>query len=222
MQELTSIFDIIGPVMIGPSSSHTAGAVKIGLITRQLLGEKPVEARITLYNSFAKTYKGHGTDRAILGGILGFRTDDGRIRRSLEIAESEGLKVDFTIIPSAARQHPNTAEINLTGETGRNIDILGVSLGGGRIEIQEIEGFKTNFGAKMPTIIIIAKDIPGTLAKISKAIALKDMNIANMSVTRKEKMANIVIEVDHDIPQELIDEITLFKWVMFIKTVYPV
>jgi len=122
---MPSIFDILGPVMIGPSSSHTAGAAKLGYVARQLLGAEPKQAEITLYNSFARTYKGHGTDRAIIGGILGMKPDDEMLRNSLEIAKERGLKYTFKLIMKAPKLHPNSARINLTDLDGNKIEMVG-------------------------------------------------------------------------------------------------
>ena len=134
------IFDIVGPVMIGPSSSHTAGAARIGLMARKILKDDPVKADITVYGSFAKTYKGHGTDKALVAGLLGFAADDLRLRQSFAIAKETNLAVAFHRSDEEV-DHPNTVRIALTGKTGKKTEILGVSLGGGRIEIREIDGF---------------------------------------------------------------------------------
>jgi len=222
MTEQPSIFDILGPIMIGPSSSHTAGASRIGYIARQLLNDKPVKAVVTLYNSFAKTHKGHRTDRAIIGGILGFGPDDVRIRNSFEIAHQEGLEWEFKISGGINKLHSNTARIHLRGQGGGTVEIAGASLGGGRIKIQEIEGFHVDFSAHTHTIVIIAEDIPGSIKNISGAIAEKGTNIANMYVARDEKMANMVIEVDQSIDRETLKKIESFKWVKFARRVEPV
>lgn len=221
MSEQPSIFDILGPIMIGPSSSHTAGASRIGYVARQLLNEKPVKAVVSLYNSFAKTHKGHGTDRAIIGGILGFGPDDARIRNSFEIAEEEGLQWEMKIIGGINKFHSNTARVHLTGHEGGKVEIAGASLGGGRIKIQEIEGFAVDFNAHTHTIVIIADDIPGSVRNISGAIAEKGMNIANMYVSRNEKLANMVIEVDQAIDKETLKKIESFTWVKFARRVEP-
>ncbi|CUU07632.1 L-serine dehydratase [Candidatus Thermokryptus mobilis] len=219
---MPSIFDILGPVMIGPSSSHTAGAAKLGLIARQLLGTEPVKAEITLYNSFARTYKGHGTDRAIVGGILGMRPDDERLRNSLEMAKEKGLKYEFKLIMKAPKLHPNSARIKLFDKDGNKIEMVGSSLGGGRIEVVEIEGFKVSFSVMTHTIVIIADDIPGSIAHISGAIAEKNINIANMFVSREEKLANMVIEVDQEVPNEVLQKISSFSWVHYVRLVEPI
>lgn len=221
MSEQPSIFDILGPIMIGPSSSHTAGASRIGYVARQLLNDKPLKAIITLYNSFAKTHKGHGTDRAIIGGILGFGPDDLRIRESFELARKEGLKWEFKFTGDFNRFHSNAARIKLFGEKGGSVEVAGASLGGGRIKIQEIEGFAVDFNAQTHTLVIIAEDIPGSIKNISAAIAEKEYNIANMYVARNENLANMVIEVDQAIDDETLRRIGSFPWVKFVRVVDP-
>lgn len=221
MSDQPSIFDILGPVMIGPSSSHTAGASRIGYIARQLLNQKPVRAIITLYNSFAKTHKGHGTDRAIVGGILGFGPDDTRIRKSFELAKESGLEWEFKFIGDSARFHSNTARVHLIGSEGGTVEVTGASLGGGRIRIQEIEGFHVDFNAQTHTLVIIAEDIPGSIKNISGAIAERGCNIANMYVSRNEKLANMIIEMDQPIDKDTVRAIESFPWVKFVRRVEP-
>ena len=221
MTESVSIFEILGPIMIGPSSSHTAGASRIGAITRELLAEKPLEAQITLYNSFAKTHRGHGTDRAIVGGILGFAPDDVRIKESFEIARREGLSWEFKFVGDSMRFHSNTARVKLKGSSGASVELVGASLGGGRIRIQEIGGFPVDFGALTYTIVIIAEDIPGSIKYVSGAIAERGVNIARMTVTRSEKMANMVIETDQLADPETIETIQSLPWVRFARVVEP-
>lgn len=207
--------------MIGPSSSHTAGASRIGYVARQLLHDTPVKAVITLYNSFAKTHKGHGTDRAIIGGILGFGPDDVRIRQSFELARKLGLTWEFKFSADFNRFHSNTARIKLFGGGGGTVEVVGASLGGGRIKIEEIEGFAVDFNAQTHTLVIIAEDIPGSIKNISAAIAEKGFNIANMYVSRNESLANMVIEVDQAIDEETLKKIGGFKWVKFVRLVEP-
>ncbi|HEX9614424.1 MAG TPA: L-serine ammonia-lyase, iron-sulfur-dependent subunit beta [Bacteroidota bacterium] len=222
MPDQPSIFDILGPVMIGPSSSHTAGASRIGYVARQLLNDKPRMAIITLYNSFAKTHKGHGTDRAIVGGILGFGPDDTRIRTSFEIAKDEGLEWEFKFVGDFGRFHSNTAKVRLTGSGGGTVEVTGASLGGGRIRIQEIEGFRVDFNAQAHTLVVIAEDIPGSIKNISGAIAERGSNIANMYVARSENLANMVIEVDQSIGKDTVKKIESFPWVRFVRRVEPI
>ena len=221
MSEQPSLFDILGPIMIGPSSSHTAGASRIGYIARQLLNDVPVKAHITLYNSFAKTHKGHGTDRAIIGGILGYGPDDERIRQSFEQAKQERLEWDFSFVGDAVRFHSNTARVKLWGEKGHTVEVVGASLGGGRVKIQEIEGFTVDFNAQTHTLVIIADDVPGSIQHISGAIAEKGVNIANMFVSRTETKANMVIELDVAVPAEVIEKIQALAWVHFVRLVEP-
>jgi len=221
MAEPVSIFEILGPIMIGPSSSHTAGASRIGAVARQLLAEPPSKALITLYNSFAKTHRGHGTDRAIVGGILGFAPDDVRIKESFEIARKEGLSWEFKFQGDATRFHSNTARVRLESASGSSVEVVGVSLGGGRIRVQEIGGFSVDFGALSYTIVIIAEDIPGSIKYVSGAIAERGVNIARMTVTRSEHMANMVIETDQLVDPETMEEIQALPWVRFSRVVEP-
>ncbi len=207
--------------MIGPSSSHTAGASRIGFVARQLLRDEPKKAVITLYNSFAKTHKGHGTDKAIVGGILGFGPDDERIRDSHELAKKQGLEWEFLFRGDLVSFHSNAARIKLTGKQGGTVEIVGASLGGGRIMIQEIEGFPVEFNAQAFTLIIIADDVPGSIQNISGAIAQKGVNIANMFVSRNETKANMVIELDQAVNGETLKTIESFSWVRFVRLVEP-
>ncbi|WP_026952653.1 L-serine ammonia-lyase, iron-sulfur-dependent subunit beta [Algoriphagus mannitolivorans] len=200
MANKSSVFDMIGPIMIGPSSSHTAGVVRIARAAIRVLGGIPDEAEITFYNSFARTYEGHGSDRAILGGLMDFKTDDPRIKTALEIAAEKGLKYKFKSIGNSSIHHPNTIKLNLKrGET--SIEVVGESLGGGVINIAEVDGFVANFSAQAHTLIIKAQDISGAIAFISSVIAQEKANIATMSVSRKGKndIACHVIEMDSGI-----------------------
>ena len=188
---------MIGPVMIGPSSSHTAGVVRIARAAIRVLGGIPEEATVTFYNSFARTYEGHGSDRAILGGLMDFKTDDARIKNALELASSSNLKYTFKSIGNSSVHHPNTIKLNLKKD-GKSIEVVGESLGGGVINIAEVDGFVAYFSAQAHTLIIKADDISGAIAFISSVIAQEKTNIATMSVSRKGKndMACHVIEMD--------------------------
>lgn len=200
MANKSSVFDMIGPVMIGPSSSHTAGVVRIARAAVRLLGGVPDEVVITFYNSFARTYEGHGSDRAIIGGLMDFRTDDSRIKNALEIAVEKGFNFKFKSIGNSSVHHPNTIKLNLKkGE--RSMEVIGESLGGGVINIAEVDGFVANFSAQAHTLIIKADDISGAIAFISSVIAQEKTNIATMSVSRKGKndLACHVIEMDSGI-----------------------
>ena len=175
---------MIGPVMIGPSSSHTAGVVRIGRVARRLLGDKPEQADIIFYNSFARTYEGHGSDRAVIAGLLDYKTDDKRIKEALDIAPTEGLKFTFRSIGNASALHPNTVRLTLK-KADRTIEVVGESKGGGLINIAEFNGFKADFSASLHTLVITARDVKGSIAFISDVLAHDDCNIATMSVSRK-------------------------------------
>ena len=205
---------MIGPVMIGPSSSHTAGVVRIARAAVRILGSTPDEAEITFYNSFARTYEGHGSDRAIIAGLLDFKTDDIRIKESLTLAEKQGLIYRFKSIGNASTMHPNTIRMILRkGE--RTIEVVGESRGGGMINIAEVDGFKADFSANLHTIIITANDVKGSIAFIANVLAHDDCNIATMSVSRKGKneVACLVIEMDSGIKPVTLAYLESLSWV---------
>ncbi len=214
MAEKSSIFDMIGPVMIGPSSSHTAGVVRIARAAIKILGDIPDHAEITFYNSFARTYEGHGSDCAIIAGLMDFETDDKRIRQSLEIAKERGLNYNFKSVGNASTLHPNSIRLKLIkGE--RSIEVLGESKGGGIINIAEVDGFKADFSASLHTVIIFADDTKGSIAFIANVLAHDDCNIATMSVSRKGKhdQACLVIEMDSGIKTVTFDYLRSLSWV---------
>ncbi|MGT2911999.1 L-serine ammonia-lyase, iron-sulfur-dependent subunit beta [Streptococcus cameli] len=192
-----SVFDIIGPVMIGPSSSHTAGAVRIGKIVSSIFGEKPTEVEFQLFNSFAKTYRGHGTDVALVAGILGMDTDDARIPDALDIAREQGVKVYWKINKDSNAPHPNTTRIVIKNDH-KSLSATGVSIGGGNIQVTELNGFAVNLNMNTPTLIIVHQDIPGMIAKVTDILSEYDINIAQMNVTRENagEKAIMIIEVD--------------------------
>lgn len=214
MAEKSSIFDMIGPVMIGPSSSHTAGVVRIARAAIKILGDIPEQAEITFYNSFARTYEGHGSDRAIIAGLMDFKTDDQRIRESLEIAEAKGIKYQFKSVGNASALHPNSIRLRLT-KGNRTVEVLGESKGGGVINIAEVNGFKADFSASLHTLIIFAEDKKGSIAFIANVLAQDDCNIATMSVSRKGKndLACQVIEMDSGIKPVTFDYLRSLNWV---------
>lgn len=201
-----NIFDIMGPVMVGPSSSHTAGAVKIGYISRRLLGEELASTKILLYGSFLTTGKGHGTRKALVAGLLGMKMDDIRIPEALEIAERAGIEVEFgeALLKEA---HPNTAQLFLTGVSGRTLEIIGQSLGGSRINIAEIDGIETNFSGDHPTLVVHNQDQPGHVSEVTSMLAHKSVNIATMQLYRASRggEAVMVIECDQEVPIEGIE-----------------
>jgi L-serine dehydratase len=205
-----NVFDIIGPVMIGPSSSHTAGAVRLGQLARKILGERAVKADIQLSGSFAQTYRGHGTDKAIIAGIMGMFSDDERIRNSLDIAAEEGLEFSFRPqdIPGT---HPNTARIILTGENGAGCEIQGASIGGGNILVTEINGMAVSVTGQYNTLLILHHDKPGTIATVTNFMAYSGINIGNFRLSRPKKGGEAVmtIEVDGDVPEDLIHSLRI-------------
>lgn len=205
---------MIGPIMIGPSSSHTAGVVRIGRTARKLLGGKPDQANIIFYNSFARTYEGHGSDRAIIAGLLDFKTDDKRIKEALDLAPTEGLKFTFKSIGNASTLHPNTIRLNLK-KGDHAIEVLGESKGGGLINIAEVNGFKADFSASLHTLIITAGDVKGSIAFISDVLAHDDCNIATMSVSRKGKndLACLVIEMDSGLKPVTLEYLRSLNWI---------
>lgn len=201
-------FDIIGPIMIGPSSSHTAGAVRIGKYARSILGATPVKAHIRFSGSFAKTYKGHGTDKAVIAGILGMDTDDARIRVSMDVAKEEGLAFEFEEADIDGA-HPNTAEITLEDAEGRTAQIQGASVGGGNIVINKINGTVVSINGKSDTLVIPHQDIPGMIAVVTKILAEKGVNVHGFSLCRDHKggTAVMTIEIDGDINESVQDAI---------------
>lgn len=198
-----SIFDILGPVMVGPSSSHTAGAARIGYITRTLLGNAPVKAKIGLHGSFAATGKGHGTDRALVAGLLGMKPDDTRIPHSFEIAKEEGFAYTIENIKISGA-HPNTALLRVTGEDGTDLEVQASSLGGGRILVNKIDKITVNCSGECPTLIVHNQDKPGQIAEVTSMMAQKSINIATMQVHRGKRGGNavMVVECDQPVPKE--------------------
>ncbi|WP_201713758.1 L-serine ammonia-lyase, iron-sulfur-dependent subunit beta [Rossellomorea arthrocnemi] len=203
-----SVFDIIGPVMIGPSSSHTAGAARIGRVARNLFRREPKWATISFYGSFAKTYKGHGTDVAIVGGILDYDTYDERIIESINAAKEKGIKIKFQE-EDAITDHPNTARIRMGDDQGE-IELVGISIGGGKVEIIELNGFELKLSGHHPAILVVHDDRFGAIASVSNIIAKHQLNIGHMDVSRKERgqMALMTIEVDQPIDEAVINELT--------------
>ena len=191
------LFDVIGPVMIGPSSSHTAGAARIGRVVRKLLGAQPVTADIGFHGSFAKTYEGHGTDRAVAGGLMDFDVDDPRLRDSLALAREAGLVLRFSSV-NLRNVHPNTIVIDARAADGHSISIQAASVGGGSIRIQSMNGLEVGFSGTENTIVIQHRDAPGVIARVSSLIAEDGLNIATMRVFRKKAGAEavMVLEVD--------------------------
>ena len=212
---MVSLLDIIGPVMVGPSSSHTAGACRLGLIARNLVGGTPQRARIELHGSFARTGEGHGTDKAIAGGLMGFKPDDERIRHALEIADREGLAYSFEKTKLGEDDvHPNS--VRVTVERGdRKAVMFGSSLGAGRILVSEIDGFPVEVHGNYHTIVLVAEDVKGSVARIATILADDGVNIATLRLTRKERGGDafMVIELDEAPDEKVRDDIRALPWV---------
>ena len=202
------VFDILGPIMVGPSSSHTAGAARLGKVARAVAGEKIVDVKFMLHGSFAKTYKGHGTDKALLAGILGMQPDDERLRASLLIAKQEGLNFEF-IERDLGDYHPNTVKFIMTGESGKVCEVLGSSVGGGSIEIVEVNGKGASFTGAYPTLITCHDDKFGTVNKVTNILCENEVNIAFMNVSRTQKGmdATMTLEIDNKIDESVIKRI---------------
>lgn len=214
MSSRSSIFDMIGPVMIGPSSSHTAGVVRIGLVAHRLLGVTPQEATITFYNSFARTYEGHGSDRAIMAGLQGMATDDERIRSALDLAQEAGIDYKFKAVTNASALHPNTIKVAVSAGD-ESCELVGISRGGGLVSIVEIDGFRCNFTAQRHTLIISAHDIPGSISFVATVLSHETCNIATMTVDRRGRsdLAKLVLEVDSEIRSITVDFIRSQHWI---------
>lgn len=199
-----NLFDILGPVMVGPSSSHTAGAVRIGLTARQLLGKTPAKAEIWLHGSFADTGRGHGTDRALVAGLLGMPPEDGRIPDSFSVAEEVGMA--FTIGRKELRSaHPNTAELVLQDGDGNTVSLQAASLGGGRIRVDKLDGVEVNFSGESNTLIVHNQDRPGLVSEVSSLLAFSQVNIATLQLFRDRRggTAVMVIELDAPLPEDV-------------------
>lgn len=201
-----NLLDIIGPVMVGPSSSHTAGAVKIGRVSRKLLAEEVKEAKIYFHGSFLATGKGHGTDKALIAGLLGMQVDDPAIPDSFRIAEERGMKFSLDGI-DLGDVHPNSVKMNLTGVSGRTLEVIAASIGGGRIQICELDGITANFSGDYPTLIVHNIDQPGHVTEVTSMLAHKGVNIATMQLYRKSRGGNavMVIECDQEVPKESLE-----------------
>lgn len=212
-----NIFDIMGPIMVGPSSSHTAGAARIGYVSRQLLGEDLKKAEILLHGSFAKTGKGHGTDKAIVAGLMGMMPDDERIPDSFDIAKSQGieLSVGEALLKT---EYANACLLNLESVNGRSLKIMAASLGGGRISIEQIDGIDTHFSGDYPTLIVHNLDQPGHVAEVTSTLAHKSVNIATLNLYRDKRggYAVMIVETDQDIPE------TAIKWIEHLEGVIKV
>ena len=217
---MVSLLDIIGPVMVGPSSSHTAGACRIGLFAREMAGGQPETALVELHGSFARTGTGHGTDRAIAGGLLGFHPDDERLRQSLELAEQAGVQLTFENTKLRGEHHPNTARLTLVRD-GRKAVVVGASLGAGRIQITEIDGYGVEVTGAFPALVFVAKDTPGIVASVTGALARQGDNIATLKVSRAKKGGDAIhiYELDRPASEEAMQAIRALSAVRFLRSI---
>lgn len=217
------IFDLIGPIMVGPSSSHTAGAVRIGLVGRNLLGEKPLRAELYLHGSFAATGAGHGTDRALIAGLLGMAPDDERIPDSFSHAEKDGLEFKFDTA-SLRAAHPNSVLLKLWGENESFVELVAASIGGGRIEVRELAGMKLSFSAEHPTLIVRNTDQPGSISDVSRLLAALHINIATFKVNRDSRggEAIMVIECDSPLSEDIARNIRRIPGILKAVCINPV
>lgn len=211
---------MIGPVMVGPSSSHTAGAVRLGLVARQILGCAPTDARIELHGSFAETGRGHGTDRAIVAGLLGFDPSNEHIRDSFTHARDQGLNFTMSTVDLGDDVHPNTVRISLRGEA-QEIHMVGSSVGGGMVEITEVQGYPVSFTGEYDTLIVIAPDQPGTINTITGWLANQAINVAYLKVGRQQRggEAIMTIETDEPIPDRIVAKIYRLAWVNWVRKI---
>jgi len=191
------VFDIIGPVMIGPSSSHTAGAARIGKIGLALLGEPVKKVRIHLFGSFAKTYRGHGTDKALVAGILGMKPDDGRLRNSMEIAQKEQVEITF-LEEEVDGGHPNTVLLEMEGQTGKQASMKAASVGGGNVMVMEVNGMAVSFSCQYPTLVVLHEDKPGVIAAVAEEISRNHVNISNFHLARNYRGGVAVMTIEMD------------------------
>ena len=211
---MVSLLDIIGPVMVGPSSSHTAGACRLGLLARCLVGGTPQRAKLELHGSFARTGEGHGTDKALAGGLMGFLPDDERLREALDIAEREGLQFQFEKTTLDDDAHPNTVRITL--ELGdRTAQMTGSSLGAGRVLVTEIDGYPVEVTGNYHTIVLVAEDVKGSVARIATILSEHGLNIATLRLTRKARGGDafMVIEIDEAPGTDVGAELRALSWV---------
>lgn len=218
-----SAFDILGPVMIGPSSSHTAGAARLGKVASIIAGGEIKEVKFLLHGSFAKTYKGHGTDRALAAGILGMNPSDERLRFSLDLAAQKGIKLQF-IEKDLGDEHPNTVKFIMKRKDNNVVEVMGSSTGGGNIIITEVDGEKLKFTGEYPTLIIKHMDVPGVISKVTALIYEKQINIATMSVYRSSRgaEATMIFETDSVVSKDLVQKISDIGNIKRIRVISPV
>lgn len=204
MSKYKSVFDIIGPVMVGPSSSHTAGAIRIGAFARTILGATPRRAKIELHGSFAETGPGHGTDKGLVGGLLGMATDDPDVRYAFERAIEAGMDVTIGKVDLGLKIHPCSARLTLESPQGDKVTLIGTSIGGGSVAITEVNGYQVRLSGEFPALITVHADTPGVILRVANILAEHKINVAFMNVARQQKGkdAFMTVEGDHEIPPE--------------------
>jgi L-serine dehydratase len=208
MKKVNSIFDVIGPIMVGPSSSHTAGAAKLARIARSLSGEEIKKVIFMLHGSFQTTYKGHGTDRALLAGILGLAPSDPSLVDAYELAEKAGLEYEF-VKKDLGPVHPNTIKFIVTGASGNVTELVGASVGGGEVLVSSLNGFEVSFSGNSYTVISIQDDVPGIVSEISGVFAAAGLNLATITLSRsaRGREATMIMEIDSEPSQEVLDRL---------------
>jgi len=204
----SNVFDLLGPIMVGPSSSHTAGAVRLGLMARKILNGNLRHAKMILHGSFAKTGKGHGTPLALTAGLLGMKPDDERIREAINLAKEQGIDVEF-IEGDLGEVHANTVKFELEDDSGHQVVIVGSSVGGGRIIVRQVNAFEVEIMGDYPTLIVLQRDLPGVVAHVAKVLAEAGINIAQMKVAREKKgaFALMVLETDEPLAQTILTQL---------------
>lgn len=215
---MTDLFDILGPRMVGPSSSHTAGACRLGYVVQAVLGGPPDEVLVQLHGSFAMTGEGHGTKKAILAGLMGWLPDDERIRESPGAAEEAGMEFEFENVDLGEDVHPNSVRIRAR-RGGEETEILGSSVGGGQIRVWRIDGFDVDLSGSLPTLVVQADDVPGTVAKVTGLLAEHRVNIATIRVDRtgRGEYALTTVETDDPVPEEMLEELRGQPWAHWVR-----
>lgn len=218
-----TLFDIIGPVMIGPSSSHTAGAARIGRVTRAILGEEPVRAVISFHGSFEKTYRGHGTDRAVVGGLMGMNVDDPMLREALTLAQQKGLQISFRTV-QLRDAHPNTLIVEAVGVNGKLVRVQAASIGGGSIRVQYLDGLEVGFSGEQTTLVIRHRDEPGMIATVTRVLTEAGINIATMKVFRIARggTAAMTIETDSTPDESVPRRLRQLSGIRDVTLLYPI
>jgi len=209
--------------MVGPSSSHTAGALRLALVARAALGETPERATVGLHGSFASTYRGHGTDRAVVAGLLGMAPDDTRIPESLRVARERGMEIELETIDLGEEAHPNTLRFDLEAG-GHRATLTGASVGGGAVRVTEVNGAEVELTGEFDTLLVVARDEPGTTAEVTRLLAEEGVNIAFLELGRERRggEATMIVETDHEIPDDVVERIRGYDWVRIARRLHKV